>query len=191
RGSRSSSRPGRSRRRSASLVKTIVAQLPSAAASRCHCLADGGDDLVLAREPERILLRHRLAVDEHDERADGAHLQLGLQPELLLQRSRRTGGSRLVTSRVAVLNLDHLTKITQRLVPASFRIVPGSPASYLALGEPAARVPSGQTMISVLKADDRFHTRTDWLDSWHTFSFADHYDPDRVGFRALRVLTDD
>ena len=46
-------------------------------------------------------------------------------------------------------------------------------------------------MISVLKADDRFHTRTDWLDSWHTFSFADHYDPDRVGFRALRVINDD
>src|SRR5437879_5830653 len=41
-------------------------------------------------------------------------------------------------------------------------------------------------MISVLKADDRFHTRTDWLDSWHTFSFADHYDPDRAGYRALR-----
>jgi quercetin 2,3-dioxygenase len=46
-------------------------------------------------------------------------------------------------------------------------------------------------MITVLKAADRFHTRTDWLDSWHTFSFADHYDPDRAGFRALRVINDD
>src|SRR2546422_236891 len=45
-------------------------------------------------------------------------------------------------------------------------------------------------MISVLKADDRFHTRTAWLDSWHTFSFADHYDPDRARFRALRVIND-
>ena len=46
-------------------------------------------------------------------------------------------------------------------------------------------------MITVLKANERFHTRTDWLDSWHTFSFADHYDPDRLGFRALRVINDD
>jgi quercetin 2,3-dioxygenase len=46
-------------------------------------------------------------------------------------------------------------------------------------------------MITVLKAADRFHSRTDWLDSWHTFSFADHYDPDRLGFRALRVINDD
>src|SRR2546430_13976775 len=46
-------------------------------------------------------------------------------------------------------------------------------------------------MITVLKANERFHTRTEWLDSWHTFSFADHYDPDRLGFRALRVINDD
>jgi len=46
-------------------------------------------------------------------------------------------------------------------------------------------------MITVLKANERFHTRTEWLDSWHTFAFADHYDPDRLGFRALRVINDD
>ncbi len=46
-------------------------------------------------------------------------------------------------------------------------------------------------MITLRKAADRFHTRIDWLDSWHTFSFADHYDPNHMGFRSLRVINDD
>jgi len=46
-------------------------------------------------------------------------------------------------------------------------------------------------MITLRKASDRFHTNIDWLDSWHTFSFADHYDPKHMGFRALRVINDD
>jgi redox-sensitive bicupin YhaK (pirin superfamily) len=46
-------------------------------------------------------------------------------------------------------------------------------------------------MITLRKAGDRFHTRIGWLDSWHTFSFADHYDPKHVGFSALRVINDD
>ena len=46
-------------------------------------------------------------------------------------------------------------------------------------------------MISLRRAADRFHTRIGWLDSWHTFSFAEHYHPDFVGFGALRVINDD
>src|SRR5438128_11124798 len=46
-------------------------------------------------------------------------------------------------------------------------------------------------MISVLPSSARFHTEAGWLDSHHTFSFADHYDPERLGFRALRVINDD
>src|SRR5437870_5678820 len=42
-------------------------------------------------------------------------------------------------------------------------------------------------MIPIRKANERFHTQIDWLDSWHTFSFGDHYDPKYEGFRALRV----
>jgi redox-sensitive bicupin YhaK (pirin superfamily) len=46
-------------------------------------------------------------------------------------------------------------------------------------------------VISLRKASDRFHTRIGWLDSWHTFSFGEHYDPRYAGFRALRVINDD
>ena len=46
-------------------------------------------------------------------------------------------------------------------------------------------------MITILPSSERFHTEAGWLDSHHTFSFADHYDPERLGFRALRVINDD
>jgi quercetin 2,3-dioxygenase len=46
-------------------------------------------------------------------------------------------------------------------------------------------------MIGVLSASQRFHTEMGWLESWHSFSFAEHYQPDRLGFRALRVINDD
>lgn len=40
-------------------------------------------------------------------------------------------------------------------------------------------------------ATERFHSEIEWLDSWHSFSFGEHYDPKRMGFRALRVINDD
>ena len=46
-------------------------------------------------------------------------------------------------------------------------------------------------MVEVLRAADRGHTQIGWLDSWHTFSFGEYYDPSHMGFRALRVLNDD
>jgi len=46
-------------------------------------------------------------------------------------------------------------------------------------------------MIILRKAAERFHTRIDWLDSWHTFSFGPHYDPRYMGFGPLRVINDD
>jgi redox-sensitive bicupin YhaK (pirin superfamily) len=46
-------------------------------------------------------------------------------------------------------------------------------------------------MIQLRKAAERGRTRIGWLDSAHTFSFGDYYDPRNMGFRSLRVMNDD
>ena len=46
-------------------------------------------------------------------------------------------------------------------------------------------------MIQVHESAERLTTRLDWLESRHAFSFGAHFDPDRMGFRALRVLNED
>jgi len=45
--------------------------------------------------------------------------------------------------------------------------------------------------VDVRRANERFHTKIDWLDSWHSFSFSDHYDPKNTHHGLLRVLNDD
>lgn len=49
----------------------------------------------------------------------------------------------------------------------------------------------GKMKTVLHKANSRGHADHGWLDTYHSFSFANYYNPERMGFGALRVLNDD
>ncbi len=46
-------------------------------------------------------------------------------------------------------------------------------------------------MIQIVKSSQRGKTHLDWLESYHSFSFSHHFDPDNIQFGPIRVLNDD
>lgn len=88
------------------------------------------------------------------------------------------GTGMLVTASASARQLENDIDASRPLEPVGFNHLP-------------TENPSVMPNLTLHKAGTRGHANHGWLDTHHTFSFANYYDPERMHFGVLRVLNDD